>query len=65
MHDKFAKYRIPNTEWFYNKKNPTGEKMFETACEELKLLFSSSDYKKCNELRKRMSQKVGGAFDDN
>ena len=28
MHDKFDKYRIPNTEWFYNKEDPTGDKLF-------------------------------------
>jgi hypothetical protein len=59
MHEKFAKYRIPNTEWFFNKEDPTGILLFENACKELKLLFSSTDYKKCNELRKSRSQKVG------
>ena len=52
MHDKFDKYRIPNTEWFYNKDDPSGEKLFEAACEELKLLFSSASYKRCNKIRK-------------
>lgn len=52
MHDKFDKYRIPNTEWFYNKQDPTGNILFETACEELRLLFSSASYKRCNEIRK-------------
>lgn len=52
MHDKFDKYRIPNTEWFYNKAEPSGKKLFEAACEELKLLFSSTDYKRCNKIRK-------------
>ena len=64
MHNKFARYRIPNTEWFYNKEDPTGILLFENACKELKLLFSSTDYKKCNELRKNMSKKEGG-FNDN
>lgn len=68
MHNKFAKYRIPNTEWFYNKEDPTGEKLFENACEELKLLFSSTDYKNCNEMRKSMfmehAEKVGGVNDN-
>ena len=52
MHDKFEKYRIPNTEWFYNKQDSTGIKLFESACEELRLLFSSAGYKRCNQLRK-------------
>lgn len=64
IHDKFTRYRIPNTEWFYNKEDPTGILLFEKACEELKLLFSSTDYKKCNELRRSMSKKVGD-FNDN
>ena len=70
MHSKFDKYRIPNTEWFYNKEDPSGEKLFETACEELKLLFSSASYKRCNKIRKEFwdsmhkVEKVGG-IDDN
>lgn len=70
MHDKFDKYRIPNTEWFYNKQDPTGEELFKTACEELKLLFSSAGYKRCNEIRKdfwestHKIEKVGGANDN-
>jgi hypothetical protein len=67
MHDKFNKYRIPNTEWFYNKMDSTGELLFNTAVNELKLLFSSTDYKKCNELRKNLhleSKKVGENCDD-
>ena len=63
MHEKFNKYRIPNTEWFYNKEDIYGTMLFKSACEELKLLFSSSDYKKCNETRKLFS-KVGDN-DDN
>lgn len=57
MHDKFTIYRIPNTEWFINKEDPTGNKLFEKACKELKLLFSSTDYKKCNNIRKQMCEK--------
>lgn len=52
MHSKFKQYRIPNTEWFYNKEEPLGEDLFEKACEELRLLFSSASYKRCNEGRK-------------
>lgn len=71
MHNKFDKYRISNTEWFYNKEDSSGEMLFKTACEELRLLFSSASYKKCNEIRKgywesthRKTEKVGDA-DDN
>ena len=54
MHDKFKKYRIPNTEWFHDKENTNGEKLFNNAVKELKLLFSSADYKKCNSLRESL-----------
>jgi hypothetical protein len=68
MHNKFDKYRIPNTEWFYNKEDLSGEMLFKTACEELKLLFSSASYKRCNEIRKEFwestHRKVGGANDN-
>ena len=56
MHDKFKKYRIPSTEWFYDKDNPSGELLFDRAVNELKLLFSSADYKKCNNLRKKLCE---------
>lgn len=67
MHNKFNKYRIPNTEWFYDKDDPTGETLFTNAAEELKLLFSSVSYKKCNELRKQLyktNRNKGGDVDD-
>ena len=57
MHDKFGKYRIPNTEWFYDKENIDGENLFINAVNELRLLFSSTDYKKCNGLRKSIYKK--------
>ena len=52
IHNKFSKYRIPNTEWFYDKEESTGEKLFVNVIEELQLLFSSASYKRCNDLRK-------------
>ena len=60
MHEKFKQYRITNTEWFYNKEDVSGDKLFNSACNELKSLFTSSEYKKCNELRKNMNQKKAG-----
>ena len=53
MHNKFDRYRIPNTEWFYDKKDPSGEKLYKEACNYLHSLFSSAGYKRCNETRKR------------
>lgn len=55
MHNKFDKYRIPNTEWFYDINDYSGESLFNNAVNELKLLFHSTSYKKCNSLRKSLS----------
>lgn len=63
MHNKFNRYRIPNTEWFYDEKDPTGEQLFNDATEHLKLLFSSTGYKKCNALRRSIHE--GGDIRDN
>jgi len=57
MHDKFDKYRIPNTEWFYDREDVDGELLFDKAVEELKLLFSSTSYKTCNSERKKFYEK--------
>ena len=70
MHNKFGQYRIPNTEWFYYKKDPTGEFLFDKAVNKLRLLFSSIDYKKCNDLRKKLCEEKamkeqGGDMCDN
>lgn len=66
MHNKFHKYRIPDTEWFYDKEDPTGELLFNNATEELKLIFSSSSYKKLNAMRKEVEmKKLGGGNNDN
>ena len=62
MHDKFNKFRIPNTEWFYDKADENGEELFNKATKELELLFFSSSYRKCNNLRKILYE--GGAFYD-
>ena len=58
MHNKFARYRITNTEWFYDRDEQTGEFLFNKAVKELKLLFSSVSYKKCNDLRKLLCEGV-------
>ena len=48
MHEKFKKYRIQGTEWFYDD-----DLKFEDVVKELQLLFSSDDYKRCNSVRKK------------
>lgn len=63
MHEKFDKFRIPNTEWFYDKEDITGENLFNNAVNELKLLFTSVSYKTCNKLRKALYK--GGVVNDN
>jgi hypothetical protein len=63
MHEKFDKFRIPNTEWFFDKEDAIGEKLFDEAVNELKLLFSSTGYKTCNKLRESLCK--GGAEHDN
>ena len=62
MHEKFDRYRIINTEWFYDKEDITGERLFNSAVNELKLLFSSASYKRCNNLRKSLCK--GGELHD-
>jgi hypothetical protein len=57
MHSKFNTYRITNTEWFNDKDDVTGENLFANVIEELRLLFSSTEYKKCNKIRKELHEK--------
>ena len=54
MHSKFNNYRIPRTEWFYDEEDSIGETLFSNAVNELESLFSSAEYKKCNDVRKRL-----------
>lgn len=63
MHDKFDNFRIPNTEWFYDKEDTTGDVLFNNIVKELRLLFSSTSYKACNKLRKSLYK--GGELHDN
>lgn len=66
MHNKLDRYRIPNTEWFYESKDQTGESLFNSAINELSQLFSSTCYKKCNDFRKLIHEKEqkGDFYDD-
>lgn len=63
MHTKFDKYRIPKTEWFYDDFDPSGENLFNLAVRQLKLLFSSVGYEKCNNLRRKIYE-GGDNYDD-
>lgn len=71
LHNKFDKYRIPNTEWFYDKSDTSGQKLFNDAINELRLLFSSDSYKRNNDLRRQViknkklkDEKGGGKLDN-
>lgn len=64
MHDKFSQYRIPNTEWFYNTQDLSGTILFESMMKELKSIFSSVSYKKCNQLRKILCLKKEKNYDN-
>ena len=50
MHEKFDKYRISGTEWFYDKN---GELTFDIVVDYLKQLFSMKGYKTCNKEREK------------
>lgn len=54
VHQKFDKYRIKGTEWFYDENL-----RIEDVVNELELLFSSTDYEKCNLVRKEYMEKKG------
>lgn len=60
MHQKFSQYRIPGTEWFHMDDDPTSEKLFSQAINELQLLFSSTTYKLCNETRRKNGERTNG-----
>ena len=57
LHSKFDKFRIHGTEWFYDEKNPDGNKLFYDAVDQMRYLFSSAEFKRCNELRKNIHKK--------
>lgn len=65
MHEKFATYRIPNTEWFYDEDNSSGDELFTDAIKELRLLFSSDQYKLCNSVREEFTKMHNRGNNDN
>ena len=52
IHNHFEKFRLKRTEWFASNKY--GILTYEEVIEYIQLLFSSADYKRCNEIRGRM-----------
>lgn len=66
MHNTFSRYRIAGTEWFFDNADQSGERLYCMAKNELDALFSSTGYKKCNELREKMyvKSKGGDTYDN-
>lgn len=64
LHNKFDKYRINGTEWFFDNLDTSGELLFNKVVEQMRLLFSSSEFKRCNELRKIIYEKSLNNIDD-
>lgn len=54
IHEHFEQFRLKKTEWFVNNK--TGKLTYEEVVEYINLLFSSADYKRCNEIRRKISE---------
>lgn len=54
IHDHFEQFRLKKTEWFVSNK--TGQLIYEEVVEYINTLFSSADYKKCNEIRRKISE---------
>lgn len=52
IHDHFRQFRLKNTEWFVSNVN--GVLKYEDVIGYISLLFSSADYKKCNEIRRKI-----------
>ena len=55
IHEHFEEFRLKKTEWFVSNKN--GILKYEDVIEYIKLLFSSADYKRCNEIRRKMYER--------
>lgn len=51
LHDRFNKYRLTDTEWFFDKDDETRDRLFNRACNELENLFASKGYNLSNDLR--------------
>lgn len=54
IHEHFGQFRLKKTEWFASNK--FGTLKYEEVIEYIEQLFSSADYKRCNEVRKRINE---------
>ena len=54
IHEHFGQFRLKKTEWFVSNK--FGVLKYEEVIEYIEQLFSSADYKRCNEVRKRINE---------
>lgn len=54
IHEHFNQFRLNKTEWFVSNTN--GTLKYEEVIEYINLLFSSTDYKRCNDIRRKISE---------
>ena len=55
IHEHFDKFRLKKTEWFVSNKY--GVLKYEEVIEYIEQLFSSADYKRCNEIRRKIYER--------
>ena len=55
IHEHFDKFRLKKTEWFVSNKS--GVLKYEEVIEYIEQLFSSADYKRCNEIRRKIYER--------
>ena len=55
IHEHFNKFRLNKTEWFVSNK--FGVLKYEEVIEYIEQLFSSADYKRCNEIRRKIYER--------
>ena len=54
IHEHFGQFRLKKTEWFASNK--FGTLKYEEVIKYIEQLFSSADYKRCNEVRKKINE---------
>ena len=52
IHEHFGQFRLKKTEWFASNK--FGTLKYEEVIEYIEQLFSSADYKRCNDIRRKI-----------